>query len=95
VFTLIGFAVLAEGLGVFRIKAVATGGRRFQSGSLGKEIWLDEYLGVEAGKVSATKGGSHFGLRGWVKQAVPLLNYTLAFALQLKNISKTSVRVAE
>jgi hypothetical protein len=33
------------------------------------------------------------GLHDWGRQAIPLLNYTLAFALQLRKSINTSVRV--
>jgi hypothetical protein len=60
---------------------------------LRKELWLDGCLGVEPRQmeslwmnVSADWVGNHFGWgHPWSGERVPLFNYTLAYALQLRS----------
>jgi hypothetical protein len=71
---------------------------------LRKELWLAGCLGVEPREMgslwlraSATLEGGIIlaeGLHDWGMRAVPLFSYTLAFALQLRKSTETSVRVA-
>jgi hypothetical protein len=79
VFMLMGFVVLAEGLDMFSIRAVATGERGLPSGNLShaKRTVLDGCLGVKPRKTRITLAE---GLHDWGKWAMPLLNYTLASA---------------
>jgi hypothetical protein len=48
-----GFVVFTEGLDMFRLRVIATGGKRNPSGnlSLGKEFWLGECLGADPREV--------------------------------------------
>jgi hypothetical protein len=50
-----GFVVLAEGLDVFRLRAIATGGRGSHQAicPLKKELWLDGCLRVEPRKLGS------------------------------------------
>jgi hypothetical protein len=61
-----GLVVLAEGLHVFRLRVVATSGRKFLSSNLclEKELWLDGCLGVEPRyfEVSLPEGLCDWGL---------------------------------
>jgi hypothetical protein len=90
-----GIFVAAEGLDMFKLGAVATGGRPSHQATcpLRKELWLVGCLGVEPRSVGIALadglcdlGGIILveGLNDWVRQAVPLLNHTLIFALQLR-----------
>jgi hypothetical protein len=61
--------------------------------------WMSESWTQKDWDRSATSGRGEIilaeGLHNWGRRAVLLFNYTLAFALQLRKIRKTSVSVAE
>jgi hypothetical protein len=89
--------VVSEILNIFKQGDIASGGRLSQvAKEKRKRFWLDGSLGDEPRNVGITLadglcgfGGvgeiiSIEGLHDWERRAVPLLNYSLAFALQLR-----------